>query len=97
MTLVHSSPLLRDRQLKEPSLVHWEQEEQQPHVDAASDLSCIADGRPDSHSMVALHQDRGVLALISVRRRAKRDMVAGGAQSTAASLKTSGLLLPYCP
>lgn len=60
--------------------VHREQEEQQLHVDAASDLSCTADGRPDSHSMVALRQDREDLALISVRGRAKRDMVAVGVQ-----------------
>lgn len=45
---MHDS-LASEGQLKEPFQMHWEQEERQPSIGAASDLFCIAEVRPDSH------------------------------------------------
>lgn len=45
---MHDS-LASEGQLKEPFQMHWEQEERQPSIGAASDLVCIAEVRLDSH------------------------------------------------
>lgn len=55
MTLVCDS-LGSEGQLEEPFQMHWEREERQQSIDAASDLFCIAEVRPIPTSVMALAQ-----------------------------------------